>query len=137
MLYHLTDIFCEDKLKLSFLSYRFPTQICFHIFYKYYSRETKIIELTKHALFNVIKLKLQKKKVKCDWMSLFNTNKKLQINREVDEWQSFFKVIVSNCGLSTYRKKWTLKCMLSWLLFGSCTCQEVRWSFLKNFIIFL
>ena len=107
MLYHLT-YFCQDKLKLSFLSYRFPTQICFHIFYKYYSRETKIIELTKHALFNVIKLKLQKKKVKCDWMSLFNANKKFQINQEVDEWQSFFRVLVSTCGLSTYRKKWTL-----------------------------
>ena len=58
MLYHLADIFCQDKLKLSFLSYRFPAQICFHIFYKYYSMETKIIELTKHALFYVIKLKL-------------------------------------------------------------------------------
>ena len=50
MLYHLADIFCQDKLK-SFLSYRFPAQIYFHIFYKYYSIETKIIELTKHALF--------------------------------------------------------------------------------------
>ena len=58
--------FCQDKLKLSFLSYRFPAQICFHILYKYYSMETKIIERTKHALFYVIKLKLQKKKVKCD-----------------------------------------------------------------------
>ena len=75
--------------------------------------ETKVIERTKHALFYVIKLKLQKKKVKCDWMSLFNTNKKFQINRGVDERQNFFRIIVSNCGLSTYKKKWTLKCMLS------------------------
>ena len=70
-------------------------------------------------------------------MSFFNTNKKFQINRVVDERQNFFRIIVSNCGLSTCRKKWTLKCILSWLLFGSCTSQEVRPFFLKNVIIFL
>ena len=40
--------------------------------------------------------------------------------------KSFFQNYFSTCELSRYTKKWNLKCMLPWLLFGSCTCQEVR-----------
>ena len=79
MSYHLTDIFVKTSRNYHFCPIVFRLKFAF-------TYSTNIIlwkqtlQRTKHALFYVIKLKLQKKKVKCDWMSLFNTNKKFQIN---------------------------------------------------------
>ena len=124
MLYHLTDILVKTSWNYHFCPIVIPLKVAFTysaniISIKYLQWKLKFEEPTKGKM------------VKCDWMNLFNTTKKIQINWGVDEWQSFqkscyFRVLFKTCELPTYKKKWTVKCMLSWLLYGSCTCREVR-----------
>ena len=83
MLCHLIDIFASADLKYHFCLIIIPLKIAFTVFYKYYldsmsSVKIKVLRANKTCPY-VVKMKLPKSKVKCDWIKLFNTRKKFQI----------------------------------------------------------